>query len=213
MIERGLPQVEFWFEFASNYSYLSVMRIEDEARRCGVRIVWKPFLLGPIFRELGLIPSPFVQQGRKGAYMQQDMARQCDRYGLASWAMPSVFPRRSLLAARVALLGANRSWIGAFSRKVMELNFAHDREIDTPDQLAPILAALDLPAGDLLALAQTDSIKALLRQQTTEASARGIFGAPTFFVDDEMFWGNDRLEDAFLFARHRSRLAALGGFA
>lgn len=213
MIERGLPHVEFWFEFASNYSYLSVMRIEDEARRCGVRIVWKPFLLGPIFRELGMTTSPFVQQRRKGAYVQRDMVRQCDRYGLAPWVAPSVFPRRSILAARVALLGANRSWIGAFSRAVMELNFVRDQEIDTPEQLAPLLAALDLPAGDLLTLAQTESIKALLRQQTEEASARGIFGAPTFFVDDEMFWGNDRLEEAFLFARQRSRLAALGAFA
>ena len=69
-------EIEFWFEFASNYSYLSVMRIEDAARQCGVRISWKPFLLGPIFRELGFETSPFVLQKEKGAYVWRDMARQ-----------------------------------------------------------------------------------------------------------------------------------------
>jgi 2-hydroxychromene-2-carboxylate isomerase len=77
------PEIEFWFEFGSNYSYLSVMRIEEAARRQGVRIVWKPFLLGPIVRALGLQDSPFVLQKEKGVYMQQDMTRLCRKYGLA----------------------------------------------------------------------------------------------------------------------------------
>ena len=76
------PAIEFWFEFGSNYSYLSVMRIEDAARRYGVRIAWKPFLLGPIFRALGMETSPFLLQKEKGAYVWQDMARQCRKYGL-----------------------------------------------------------------------------------------------------------------------------------
>jgi 2-hydroxychromene-2-carboxylate isomerase len=204
-IER--PEVEFWFDFASPYSYLSVMRIEDEARRHGVRIVWKPFLLGPIFRELGFAQPPMIAEKRKAAYMHQDLARQCGRHALAPWVAPSVLPRRSVLAARVALLGANRSWIAAFCRAVMALNFVRDEEIDTPEQLTPLLAALGLPAADLLALAESPSIRALLRRQTEEANARGLFGAPTFLVEDEMFWGNDRLEEAFQFARQRARLS------
>ncbi len=83
-----LPEIEFWFEFGSNYSYLSVMRIEDAAQRHGVRIVWKPFLLGPIFRALGMETSPFVLQKEKGAYVWQDMVRQCRKYGLR-WVQPS----------------------------------------------------------------------------------------------------------------------------
>jgi 2-hydroxychromene-2-carboxylate isomerase len=201
------PLVEFWFEFASPYSYLSVMRLTEEARRQGVRVIWKPFLLGAIFRELGYTASPMIEQKRKAAYLHQDMARQCGKYGLAPWVPPGVFPRRSVLAARVAMLGANRSWIGGFSRAVMELNFVRDQAIDTPDQLTPILTALGLPAAKLLALAQDNSIKALLRRQTGEAGARGVFGAPTFFVEEEMFWGNDRLDDALQFARLRARLS------
>jgi 2-hydroxychromene-2-carboxylate isomerase len=198
-------EVEFWFEFGSNYSYLSVMRIEDDARRLGVRVVWKPFLLGPIFRALGMENSPFVLQKEKGAYVQQDMARLCRKHGLAPWRMPSVFPRLGVLPLRIVLLGADQPWIGAFARRVMELNFALDQDINQPEQIAPILGQLRLPAAEILAEAQSDSIKARLRQETDEARARGIFGAPTFFVGSEMFWGNDRLDDALQLASGRTR--------
>lgn len=198
------PEIEFWFEFGSNYSYLSVMRIEDEARRRGVWIVWKPFLLGPIFRALGMENSPFVLQREKGAYMWQDMVRQCRKYGLR-WVKPSTFPRLGVLPLRVALLGVEKPWIGAFCRRVMELNFVLDEDINQPDHLAPILTELGLPASDILDQAQAEPTKARLREQTEQARARGIFGAPTFFVGTEMFWGNDRLDDALLFATERKR--------
>ncbi|MGO8868528.1 MAG: 2-hydroxychromene-2-carboxylate isomerase [Alphaproteobacteria bacterium] len=193
------PKIEFWFEFGSNYSYLSVMRIEDEALRRGVRIVWKPFLLGPIFRALGMENSPFVLQKEKGAYVWQDMVRQCRKYGLR-WVQPSTFPRLGVLPLRVALLGVEQPWIGAFCRRVMELNFVLDQDINQPDRLAPILTELGLPASDILEQAQAEPTKGRLREQTEEARGRGIFGAPTFFVGTEMFWGNDRLDDALLFA-------------
>jgi 2-hydroxychromene-2-carboxylate isomerase len=196
------PEIEFWFEFGSNYSYLSVMRIEDAARRCGVRIVWKPFLLGPIFRALGMETSPFVLQKEKGAYVWQDMVRQCRKYGLR-WVRPSTFPRLGVLPLRVALLGAEQPWIGAFCRQVMELNFVLDQDINQPDRLAPILTELGLAAADILNEAQAEPIKSRLREQTEAARARGIFGAPTFFVGTVMFWGNDRLDDALLFASGR----------
>jgi 2-hydroxychromene-2-carboxylate isomerase len=194
------PEIEFWFEFGSNYSYLSVMRIEGEAQRHGVRIAWKPFLLGPIFRALGMENSPFVLQKEKGAYVQQDMARLCRKYGLAPWRKPSVFPRLGVLPLRIALLGVDQPWIGAFCRKVMELNFALDQDINQPEQMAPIVAELGLSGLDLLERARSEPIKTQLRDQTEQARAKGIFGAPTFFVGTEMFWGNDRLDDALLFA-------------
>jgi len=195
-------EIEFWFEFGSNYSYLSVMRIEDQARRRGVRIAWKPFLLGPIFQALGMKSSPFVLQKEKGAYVWQDMARQCRKYGLR-WTQPSTFPRLGVLPLRIALLGVEQPWIGAFCRRVMELNFVLDEDINEPDRLARILMELGLPASDILDQAQAEPTKTLLRQQTEAARTRGIFGAPTFFVGAEMFWGNDRLDDALLFASDR----------
>jgi len=192
-------EIEFWFEFASNYSYLSVMRIEDVARRRGVRVVWKPFLLGPIFRDLGFETSPFVLQKQKGAYVWRDMARQCRKYGLG-WTQPTTFPRPGVLPARIALLGADRPWIGAFCRQVMELNFVFDQDINQSDRMVAILMELGLPPADILGQAQAEPTKKQLREQTDQARARGIFGAPTFFVGTEMFWGNDRLEDALAFA-------------
>lgn len=194
-----LPEIEFWFEFGSNYSYLSVMRIEDEAQRHGVRIVWQPFLLGPIFRALGMENSPFVLQREKGAYVWRDMVRQCRKYGIR-WTQPTSFPRLGVLPLRVALLGVDQLWIGAFCRQVMELNFVLDQEINQPESLAPILSGMGLPANELLQQAQTEPIKSRLQEQTEQARSRGIFGAPTFFVGTEMFWGNDRLDDALLFA-------------
>jgi 2-hydroxychromene-2-carboxylate isomerase len=194
-LRSSMPEIEFWFEFASNYSYLSVMRIEGEAQRVGVKILWRPLLLGPIFRDLGMETSPFVLQKEKGAYVWQDMERQCRKYGLR-WTRPSTFPRLSVLAARVGLIGAEQPWMGAYCRRVMELNFALDEDINSPAQLRPILTALGLSAAEILAQAQAEPTKALLRTQTELARARGIFGAPTFFVGTEMFWGNDRLDDA-----------------
>jgi len=194
-----LREIEFWFEFGSNYSYPAVMRVEKEAKRRNVRLLWKPFLLGPIFRELGFETSPFVLQKEKGAYVWEDMARQCRKYGIP-WKRPSVFPRLGVLPLRVVLVGIDQPWIGEFSKRVMELNFAFDQDINQVEGIAPILTELGLPASEIIAQAQSEPIKNLLRQQTEQARLKGIFGAPTFFVGKEMFWGNDRLEDALLFA-------------
>jgi 2-hydroxychromene-2-carboxylate isomerase len=143
--------------------------------------------------------SPFLIQKEKGAYMWQDMVRQCRKYGLR-WRQPSSFPRLGVLPLRVALLGADKPWIGAFCCRVMELNFVLDQDINKAESLAPILTELDLPATDILNEAQAEPTKTRLREQTDEARTRGVFGAPTFFVGSEMFWGNDRLDDALLFA-------------
>lgn len=172
--------LEFWFEFASSYSYLAVMRIEALAREAGVRLVWRPFLLGPVFLSLGWNDSPFNIYPPKGRYMWRDLARLAQSYGLP-FRMPSRFPRSGLLAARVALLGAEAPWIGDFARGVMR----------------GLLDGLGLPTDELLEQAGRDDTKRALQRQTAEAGELGIFGAPSFITPDgELFWGNDRLEDA-----------------
>jgi 2-hydroxychromene-2-carboxylate isomerase len=189
------PVIEFWFEFGSNYSYLALMRIEDLARRAGVELAWKPFLLGPIFRELGWESSPFVLQKEKGEYVWRDMARRAKKYGLP-FVRPTDFPRRALLPMRVALLGAGAPWMGEFCRRVMTRNWARDLEIASPES---VLAALDGLVSDppaIVRAAQEQGARAALRAQTEQARRLGIFGAPTFMVNGQMFWGDDRLEDA-----------------
>jgi 2-hydroxychromene-2-carboxylate isomerase len=194
------PQaIDFWFDFGSNYSYLSVMRIEAQAALHRVTVRWRPFLLAPVFQALGYETSPFVLQKEKGEYVWKDMERQCRKYALP-WRKPTAFPRRALLPLRVALLGADEPWIGAFCRAVMLLNFSQDRDIDSFEAVSDVLTQLGLPAQQIIADALRDDNKLKLREQTGQAQAQGIFGAPTFFVGAEMFWGNDRLDDALTFA-------------
>ncbi|WP_426107016.1 2-hydroxychromene-2-carboxylate isomerase [Massilia sp. TSP1-1-2] len=200
--------LEFWFDFGSNYSYLAMLRVEALAAQRDVRVVLKPFLLGPIFKSFGWESSPFVLQAKKGAYTWRDMERQCAKYGLP-WNKPSVFPRRALLPMRVAIAAEGQPWLGQFCRRIMHANFVDDREIDDAATVTEVLAALQLAPDAWITLAQEDATKAALRAQSTKAAARGIFGAPTFFVGDEMFWGNDRLEDALEYARGRRRFAPI----
>ena len=193
------PTLEFWFDFGSSYSYLSAMRIEALARAHNVRVVWKPFLLGVVFQSLGWQTSPFVLQKIKGDHAWRDMARQCAKYGLP-WRQPGTFPRTALLPMRVALVGGDQGWIAAFTRRMMMLNFAEDRAIDNAEAVSEVLTALDLDARAILALALSDDNKLRLRRQTQQAQALQLFGAPSFISAGELFWGNDRLEDALAHA-------------
>ena len=193
--------LDFWFEFPSSYPYLSVMRIEALAREAKVTVVWRPFLLGPVFLSLGWNDSPFNIYPPKGRYMWRDLARLSGKYGLP-FQVPSRFPRNGLLAARVALTGADQPWIGDFTRAVMQADFAQDREIAEPAVIEEILTRLNLPAAALLEQANSPENKQALRRQTEQAGELGLFGAPSFITPDgEVFWGNDRLEDALAWAK------------
>ena len=195
----GWPALEFWFEFGSTYSYLSVMRIEALALRSRVRVIWRPFLLGPVFGSLGWNTSPFVVQQAKGRYMWTDIARQARKYGLP-FRQPSVFPRNAVRPMRLAVLGADQPWIGAFCRAVMRQNFVDDLDIGDPANVRSALAQAVGDPDEWIARAGSADNKPLLRAQTEAAQQRGIFGAPTFFAGDEMFWGDDRLDDAMAHA-------------
>jgi 2-hydroxychromene-2-carboxylate isomerase len=201
MGERSMQaSIEFWFEFGSTYSYLSVMRIEELAASHGVGVHYRPFLLGPIFRSFGLQGSPFNEQPQKGAYMWRDLERNCELLGIP-WRKPSVFPRHTVLAMRIALVGAEQPWMGAYCRETMLANFARDEDIASEAVLASILERIGLNAAEVLAEAVSEPNKTRLREQTEEAQKRGIFGAPMFFARGEMFWGNDRLEQAIEWAK------------
>jgi 2-hydroxychromene-2-carboxylate isomerase len=192
--------LEFWFEFASTYSYPAAMRVEDAAHAAGVPLVWRPFLLGPIFGSQGWNDSPFNVYPVKGRYMWRDLERVCAKHGLPL-RRPSRFPRNGLLAARVALLGAGEPWGPDFVRAVYRANFAEDREISDRAVITSLLGEITGNAADLLERAEARDNKDRLRVQTERATALGIFGAPSFISRGELFWGNDRLEDALTWHR------------
>ena len=192
-------EVEFWFEFASTYSYVAAMRIEAAATRVGARVLWRPFLLGPIFTEQqGIKDSPFNVNPVRGRYMWRDLERLCAKHGLP-WRKPSVFPRNSILAARVALVGAEQPWGPAFVRAVFVANFARDQDISQRAVVEEALAQVGADVPTVLSRAETPEIKQGLRDQTTRAAQLGIFGAPNFIVKGELFFGQDRMEDALEF--------------
>jgi 2-hydroxychromene-2-carboxylate isomerase len=190
--------LEFWFEFASTYSYPAASRIEHLAAAAGVPLRWRPFLLGPIFVSQGWGDSPFNIYPLKGRYMWRDMERLCAKYELP-FRRPSKFPRSGLLAARVACMAADEPWCPRFVRALFRANFAEDREISRTETIAEILATLGQPPREVLARAEAEENKQRLREQSQMAVVKGIFGAPTMIVGDELFWGNDRLEDAIAF--------------
>ncbi len=188
------PTVEFWYEFASTYSYLAAMRIETLASDCNIRIVWRPFLLGPIFKKQGWDTSPFNLHPAKGRYMWQDMERQCERYGIP-FTMPAPFPQHSLLAARIAHGGRQQSWIGAFTRAVYVAEFGQGLDISDEGLMANLLLETGAPVTQVLNEASSSETKIGLRAAVSEAEERGIFGAPSFVLESgELFWGDDRLE-------------------
>ncbi len=191
--------LEFWYEFASTYSYPAAMRVAAAAKAAGVPLVWRPFMLGPIFGAQGWNDSPFNIYPAKGKYMWRDMTRICEGQGL-TLKEPVRFPQNGLKPARLALLGQDESWGPEFTRRVYLANFAEQKDISDEDVLAEILSALGLDAATLLARSNEPANKEHLKTQMEEAIARGIFGAPSFVVGDELFWGNDRLEAALQWA-------------
>jgi 2-hydroxychromene-2-carboxylate isomerase len=191
--------LQFWFDFASTYSYPAALRVEPLARQQGIPLEWKAFLLGPIFQAQGWKDSPFNLFPVQGRYMWRDLERVCADLDLP-FRRPSQFPRHSVLAARIACRFAAEPWLPDFTRAVFRANFADDQDISQPVVLERCLETLGLPGAELLQQAQSSESKALLRAQTERAVALGIFGAPTFLVGDELFWGNDRLEAALAWA-------------
>ncbi|MFT3770363.1 MAG: 2-hydroxychromene-2-carboxylate isomerase [Minicystis sp.] len=196
------PTIEFWFDFASTYSYLAACRIEALAAQHGISTRWRPFMLGPIFAARGWTTSPFNLYADKGRYMWRDVERLATEAGLP-FSRPSVFPRNSVLAARVALVGADEGWIVPFSEAVFRAGFSEDRDIAAPEVIDAILAGLGQDGPAIRARAESPAHKPRLRAQTEEAASLGIFGAPTFMAGGELFWGNDRLEQAIAWARRR----------
>jgi 2-hydroxychromene-2-carboxylate isomerase/NAD(P)H-dependent FMN reductase len=195
------PSIDVWFDFASTYSYLAVSRVEDLARRTNVEVIWRPFLLGPIFQSQGWNDSPFNVYPAKGKYMWRDLERECARLSPSlPFRRPSSFPRNGLRAARIAIASEMEPWCGRYVQAVFRANFADDRDIGSADVLAEILRDLGLTVDEIMARAESTEHKPKLRLQTERARELGIFGAPTFVVGDEIFWGNDRLEQALAWA-------------
>ncbi len=197
-----MPTVTFWFDVASTYSWLSAARLDAEAEARGVETIWKPFLLGPIFKRQGWDNSPFVLQPAKGRYMVRDVERLAAERGLpfvgGETLIAAGFPRMSLHAARLAIAGLETlapAPAHDLVRGLFAAEFGEGRDIGDKGVLTAIVAETGVPDSVLIEMG-SEEVKTRLRTNTEDAISRGLFGAPSFTVDDELFWGDDRLEAA-----------------
>jgi 2-hydroxychromene-2-carboxylate isomerase len=195
--------LSFWFDFASTYSYPAAMRIERLARERGVPLSWNAFLLSRIFRAQGWNDSPFNLYPVKGRYMWRDLERICEAQGLA-FRRPSLFPGNGLIAARIACRFSTEDWTPAFVRAVYHANFAEDQDIADRRVIGACLRSVNQDAQTIFDAAGSVEAKAMLRAQTERAVDLGIFGAPSFIANQELFWGNDRLEQALMWCQRQS---------
>ncbi len=191
-----MPVLEFWYEFASTYSYPAAMRVEKVAGAKGVAVRWRPFLLGPIFGAQGWNDSPFNLYPAKGRNMWRDLERICSDLDIPLKQPPFRFPQSSLKAARIALAHEKEPWMPAFTRNVYVANFGEQKDISDDQTLSQIISRHGVDPAPAIAAANAAESKQRLKDQTNEAIARGIYGAPSFTVGEELFWGNDRLERA-----------------
>src|SRR3954454_6325808 len=150
-----MPTVDFFYEFASSYSYIAAMRIAPLAQAAGVTLRWRPVLLGAIFKTSGWDTSPFNLYPAKGHYMVRDCERQCAELGVA-FRLPEPFPQNSLLASRVALVGLDEGWGEDFSRAVYRAEFAEARNIGELAVIAEIIQTLGQDSTAALARAQSE---------------------------------------------------------
>ncbi len=186
-----MKRVEFFYDYASTYSYLAHREIEQLAENSNADLVFRPMVLGFVFKATGNSMPASVPA--KAAYMVQDVRRWVQHLDLP-FHMPSVFPVNTIRALRGAVAALEDGTFPAYHHAVMTAYWSQDQDIGDPEILAGIATAAGLDGPALIARCETESVKAALKKNTDEAIARGVFGAPTFFVGDEMFWGNDRLE-------------------
>ncbi len=186
--------IELWLEYASTYSYLTVARIGKLAAQHAVAIDWQPFWLHPVREQQGL-PPPFPDGSPRERYMWHDLERRARHLGLP-YRKPEVYPFNSVRMARVALIAAREGWCQPFTEAAFRLHWTQGILMSTPENLARALAEAGQDKERVEALAGSPEIKEALIQQAPRAIERGIFGAPTFVVNGELFWGDDRLEEA-----------------
>jgi len=194
--------IDFWFTMGSTYSYLSVMRLGEVERASSVRFNWRPFHLLLILQEMKHIP--FADKPAKAAYMWRDIERRAMMYGIPA-ALPAPYPaKQSIVANLVATVGMRRGWGADFVRAAYRRWFQLGEETGSEPNVTASLRDIGQEPQSVLALANAPATKNALMAETDVARELGIFGSPTFAIGRELFWGDDRLEDAVSWCKHGS---------
>jgi len=183
-------KVEFYYDISSPYSYLASTRIEGICERYGAELEWKPFLLGGVYKETGN-RAPLEVPNKK-AYMIRDLNDWARYYGVLL-NFPGLFPLNSVKAMRGALVAKEKGKIKDYTHRLFALYWIEGKDLSQDEVLKKAVSDLGMDGDWFLKRIGEQDIKDELRRETEEAVRRGAFGAPTVFMDDRMFWGNDRL--------------------
>ncbi|MFO0762941.1 MAG: 2-hydroxychromene-2-carboxylate isomerase [Byssovorax sp.] len=187
-----MTDLKLFFDFSSPFAYLASTQVEALARRNGVVLRYRPFLLGALFKAVGTPDVPlFAMPEPKRRHAGLDMMRWADHYGVPL-RFPSRFPMNTVKPLRMTLALAEEAR-GPFVDAVYRAYWAEDRDISADAELAAIASSVGLDGAAMVAATREDAAKAQLKAATDEAVRLGVFGAPTFAVNDLLFWGQDRL--------------------
>ena len=188
-----MKQVEFYFDVGSPYSYLAYHQLQKIAQARGAQIVWRPMLLGGVFQATGN-HSP-AEIPLKSEHLNVDLQRWARHFEVPFEHNP-FFPINTLQLMRGAtgLLMRDEAAFQRYLAAVFDAMFHQPRNLQEPQEVAQVLQRAGIDAAEFMALIQQPEVKDELKRATQQAVARGVFGAPTFFVGDAMFWGQDRLQ-------------------
>jgi len=186
--------VELYFDFSSPNAYFAAMMLPGIAEGAHARIEYRPFFLGGLFKLLGAPQTPGATSAEKAAWGMKDLERWSKKHGVP-FRFPSRFPMGTTRALRLALLAADLGLdVRVFVERVFRAYWVEDRDISEPATLRALLTVLGADADAALARAESPAVKDALRAATEAARIRGVFGAPVCIVNDELFFGKDRLE-------------------
>lgn len=194
-------KIDFWFTMGSTYTYLSAMRLPDVQRATNITFRWRPFHLLTILQEMKHVP--FADKPAKSAYMWRDIERRAAMYRIPV-RVPAPYPiKQSIVANRIAIVGLQEGWGEAFVRAAYRHWFQLGQESGSEPNISESLREVGQNPERVIERANGEQANQLLEAATTEARQLGIFGSPTFAVEGELFWGDDRLADAVSWHKHR----------
>lgn len=195
-----MKPIEFWFSIGSTYSYLTIARLEQVQRDTGAEFTFRPFSVREIMVEMDNVP--FAKKPVKAAYMWRDIERRADRYGLSP-RLPATYPLAQFdLVNRIAVLAAREGWVWPYLKASYLAWFEQGQPAGEPENLAQALGTAGQDMKQVLVAANGDAVGTAYAEATQAARERGIFGAPSFVCsDNELFWGDDRLEEAIAWQR------------
>ena len=190
-----MADVDFFFSIGSTYTYLSVTRILDVEKKHQIKFNWKPFSVREIMKEMNNIPFP-KDKINKVNYMWRDIERRAEGYGFLA-KTPVPYPLSEFdLANQIAILGLEKEWGINFIVHTYKKWFQEGKEPAIEPSISEVCKELGLNKEDIINEAQTDLVKNKYKQNTNLAREYKIFGSPSFVVNNELFWGDDRMEDA-----------------